>query len=131
MTETNDTAAPGITGIWTVGIAVADQDRARGFYRDVLGFEVRLDAPFGAGRWIEVVAPGAATSIALVPKGGALAAGPDTGIRLSAADADTAHAALRARGVDVDPEVLRFGPSVPPMFTFRDLDGNVLVVVEA
>jgi hypothetical protein len=53
----------------------------------------------------------------------------DTGIRFSTADAAADHAHLRAAGVDVDPEVLRY-PGVPPMFTFRDADGNTLVVVE-
>ena len=38
-------------------------------------------------------------------------------------------AALRERGADVDPEVGRFGGPVPPMFWFRDLDGNQLLVV--
>jgi catechol 2,3-dioxygenase-like lactoylglutathione lyase family enzyme len=128
MTETTGTT--GITAIRTVGITVADQDRALAFYRDVLGFEVRLDAPFGQNRWIEVAPPGAATSLALVARGGAPAAGVDTGIRLAAADARVAHAALLARDVDADPDVTLW-PSVPPMFTFRDPDGNVLVVVEA
>jgi hypothetical protein len=45
-------------------------------------------------------------------------------------DADFDHAALGTRGVDVDPEVLRW-PGVPPMFVFRDPDGNRLVVVQA
>jgi hypothetical protein len=53
----------------------------------------------------------------------------DTGIRLATADAAADHAHLRGAGVDVDPELLRY-PGVPPMFTFRDADGNTLVVVE-
>ena len=40
------------------------------------------------------------------------------------------HAELLSRGVDADPEVLRFGEGVPPMFSFRDPDGNTLYVVE-
>ncbi len=40
-----------------------------------------------------------------------------------------AHAALRPRGVDAD-DVLRW-PGVPPMFAFRDQDGNGLEIVEA
>jgi catechol 2,3-dioxygenase-like lactoylglutathione lyase family enzyme len=49
----------------------------------------------------------------------------ETGIRLTTADAD---AALRAQGVDAD-DVLRW-PGVPPMFAFRDQDGNGLEIVE-
>jgi predicted enzyme related to lactoylglutathione lyase len=119
----------GIRDIRTVGIPVRDQDRALEFYLGTLGFEKRLDAPFGAGRWVEVAAPGASTSVALIAAAGDTAVGVDTGIRFTTADAEADHAQLRGRGVDVDPEVLRF-PGVPPMFTFRDADGNTLVVVE-
>jgi catechol 2,3-dioxygenase-like lactoylglutathione lyase family enzyme len=118
----------GIRDIRTVGIPVRDQDRALEFYLGTLGFEKRLDAPFGAGRWVEVAAPGASTSVALVAAAED-AVGVDTGIRFTTADAAADHAHLRGRGVDVDPEVLRFS-GVPPMFTFRDADGNTLVVVE-
>jgi catechol 2,3-dioxygenase-like lactoylglutathione lyase family enzyme len=52
-----------------------------------------------------------------------------TGIRLTTKDADADHADLLAHGVDVDPEVLCMGPGVPPMFYFRDPDGNRLVIV--
>jgi lactoylglutathione lyase len=115
-----------ITDVTAVGIPVRDQDQALAFYVGTLGFEKRLDGPFGAGRWLTVAAAGAGTSIALVA---ADRAGVDTGIRLGTADAAADHAHLRAAGVDVDPEVLRY-PGVPPMFTFRDADGNTLVVVE-
>ena len=121
----------GITGIHTVGVPVTDQDRALEFYRDRLGFEVRMDGAFGAGqRWIELAPPGAATTVALVPTRDGVPTGVETGIRFSAADADAAHAALRAGGVDVDAEVLRMGDYVPPMFFFRDPDGNRLLIVE-
>jgi hypothetical protein len=35
-----------------------------------------------------------------------------------------------ANGVDADAELIRMGEGVPPMFTFRDPDGNRLYVVE-
>jgi predicted enzyme related to lactoylglutathione lyase len=35
-----------------------DLDEALAFYRDVIGLEVRLDFPIGAGRWLTVGAPG-------------------------------------------------------------------------
>jgi len=34
------------------------------------------------------------------------------------------------RGVDVDAEVRRFGGALPPLFWFRDPEGNRLMVVE-
>ena len=118
-----------ITGLHAVGIPVTDQDRALAFYR-ALGFETRLDVPMGEGvRWIEVAPPGAAVTVALEPAQVERPAGVETGIRLTTGDADAAHAALRAPGVDAD-DVLRW-PGVPPMFAFRDQDGNGLEIVEA
>ena len=118
-----------ITGVRTVGIPVTDQDRALDFYVGTLGLEKRLDADMGGGkRWIEVAPAGAATSIALVRAHEGLPAGVETGIRFVTPDAATVHAELRASGVDVD-EVLRW-EGVPPMFAFRDLDGNGMEIVE-
>jgi len=112
-----------VTHIGTVIVPVADQDAALAFYTGALGFEVRLDGPFPGGRWLEVAPPGAETSIALVP-------GDAIEVSLATADADAAHAALAQAGADVDAEVMRWGEGVPPMFTFRDADGNRFRVVE-
>jgi hypothetical protein len=54
----------------------------------------------------------------------------DTGIVLSTTDIDADHAALKAAGVDVDPEIARWGAPVPPMFRLRDPAGNSLTIVE-
>jgi predicted enzyme related to lactoylglutathione lyase len=118
-----------ISDVRTVGVPVTDQERALAFYGGVLGFETRMDGPFPGGRWIEVAAPGATTTIALAATQAGATAGVDTGVRFSTADATADHAALSAAGVDVDAEVLHF-PGVPPMFSFRDPDGNTLYVVE-
>jgi catechol 2,3-dioxygenase-like lactoylglutathione lyase family enzyme len=127
----SDQRTSGISGVATVAVPVSDQERALAFYVDVLGLELRRDAEFGPGnRWIEVGPRGGATTIALPPIG-EVTPGVDTGIRLTTPDADAEHAALKARGVSVDAEVLRFGPGVPPMFTLHDPDGNKLYVVEA
>jgi lactoylglutathione lyase len=116
-----------ITGVRTIGVPVTDQDRAVDFYVGTLGFDKRLDAPVEqlGGRWIEVAPPGSTTTIALVP---GATAGVETGIRLTTADAASLHDELVARGVDVD-ELLRWD-GVPPMFAFRDPDGNGLEIVE-
>ncbi len=119
-----------ITDLHTVGVPVTDQERALDFYVGKLGFEKRMDGSFGPGqRWIEVAPPGAVTTIALVPAREGVPAGVETGIRFNSEDADADHAEMMARGVDVDPDVLRFGGGVPPMFYFRDPDGNRLVIV--
>jgi catechol 2,3-dioxygenase-like lactoylglutathione lyase family enzyme len=112
-----------VTHVGTVIVPVADQDAALAFYTGTLGFEVRIDGPLPGGRWLEVAPPGAATSLALVP-------GDAAEVSLASADADADHAALVAAGADVDAEVMRWGEGVPPMFTFRDPDGNRFRVVE-
>jgi predicted enzyme related to lactoylglutathione lyase len=55
----------------------------------------------------------------------------ETGITLQTDDVDAYHAQLKDRGVDVDAEVSRFGDAVPPMFWFRDPEGNNLQVVQS
>jgi catechol 2,3-dioxygenase-like lactoylglutathione lyase family enzyme len=112
-----------VIGIATVGVPVSDQERALEFYVGTLGLEKRRDVPFADGkRWVEVAPPRAETTIALV------APGTPTGIRLATNDVDGKHADLRAQGVDAE-EVLRWH-GAPPMFAFRDPDGNPLEFIE-
>jgi predicted enzyme related to lactoylglutathione lyase len=118
------------TGIGNVTVPASDQERSLDFYVGTLGFTKTRDEPFGPGlRWIEVATGGAPTTIALAPPG-EVKPGVDTGIRLLTADADAAHAGLVEAGADVDAEVMRW-PGVPPMFSFRDPDGNTLYVVQS
>lgn len=114
-----------LTDVRTVAISVADQDRAVEFYVDTLGFEKRMDAPIGDGvRWIEVAPRGAAVSISLTPRTGTVSVPLDSGIRLTTTDADLEHATMCERGVDAG-DVMRW-PDVPAMFTFCDIDNNML-----
>jgi predicted enzyme related to lactoylglutathione lyase len=118
-----------ISQIRTIAIPVSDQDRSVAFYTEVLGFDKTLDAPFGPGqRWIEVTPPAGGTTLAIPPLGD-VQPGIDTGIRFETSDAEADHRALVEGGADVDADILRY-PGVPPMFTFRDPDGNRLYVVE-
>jgi catechol 2,3-dioxygenase-like lactoylglutathione lyase family enzyme len=128
MTGTTSTR---ITQVGTVMVPVSDRDQAIEYYLEKLGFEKRADIPFGAGeRWVEVAPPGATTTIALVPPRDGESTGIQTRVALTTEDADADHAELRARGVDVDETVMRMGNPVPPMFFFRDLDGNQFMIVE-
>jgi lactoylglutathione lyase len=120
---------PQITGMHTVGVPVTDQEQALNFYVGTLGLQKRIDVPLGGGRrWIEVAPGGAATTIALVAAHEGVPAGVETGVRLTTGSTDALHADLRALGVDAG-EILRW-PGVPPMFAFRDQDGNGLEIVE-
>jgi catechol 2,3-dioxygenase-like lactoylglutathione lyase family enzyme len=135
--------AVGIDLVQLVMIPTTDQARSVAFYES-LGFEVRADFPWDEGhRWIEVYPPGTSTGLALVP------AGPDpvgvrTGIILNTSDIDAALVRMKELGVDVETEVARAGSPVkvrlgaveraepePPMFWFRDPDGNELLLVES
>ena len=120
-----------ITQVGRVIVPVGDQDRALRFYTETLGFEVTMNVPMGeANRWIEVGPKGQQTTIAIATPPEGVPIGVDTGISLSTTDADGDHELLKAAGVDVDDEVTRMGGPVPPMFSFRDPDGNSLRIVE-
>jgi len=124
------TTASRISQINLVIIPSTDQDRSIEFY-EALGFEKRTDVPFGDDyRWVEVYPPNGPTGIALAPPREGDPTGVQTGISLSTDDVDATHAHLRSNGVDVDEEVMRVGDPVPPMFWFRDPDGNTLLVVQ-
>lgn len=125
------TTASRINTIGLVIIPSTDQDRSITFYTEKLGFEKRTDVPFGGDyRWVEVYPPTGTTGIALAPPREQDPVGIQTGISLTTADVDATHAELQSDGVDVDAEVSRMGDPVPPMFWFRDPDGNTLLIVE-
>jgi catechol 2,3-dioxygenase-like lactoylglutathione lyase family enzyme len=127
-----NTTTASVSQVANVIIGVNDQDTMLAFYTDVLGLDLRADVPFGNGdRWIEVAPAGTETPIALCPPGpGNIAGGKDTGITLQTDDIDGYHARLGEHGVDVDAQVSRMGGPVPPMFWFRDPEGNRLMIVE-
>jgi catechol 2,3-dioxygenase-like lactoylglutathione lyase family enzyme len=121
-------SSTGISQLETIGIPVRDQDRALRFYVDKLGFEKRMDVAYGQGeRWLEVAPARAATTIALMRARDGAPAGIDTQVRLTTDDARAIHADLLGQGVEVDADVI---PYPVPMFSFRDPDGNRLVIVE-
>lgn len=120
-----------ISKVSTVIVPVSDQDRALEFYLEKLGFEKRADTPFGNGeRWIEVAPQGASTTLALMTPRPHEPVGIETHVGFSTADVDADHESLRAQGVDVDEQVMRMGDPVPPMFFFRDGDGNTFMIVQ-
>jgi catechol 2,3-dioxygenase-like lactoylglutathione lyase family enzyme len=132
-----------ISQIQLVLVPSTDQDRSLAFY-EALGFERRNDIPWGDGyRWVEVYPPSGTAGIALVPPRQEDPVGVLTGIILNTDDIDAAHAEMQSSGTDVDVEVARVGAPtpirigavelvgpVPPMFWFRDPDGNSLLIVE-
>jgi len=126
------TIASRLGEISLVAVPSKDVDKQIEFYES-LGFEKRTDVPFGGQyRWVEVYPPNGTTGIALAPPPpGSDAGSKETGIILTTGDIDASHAELKAKGVDVDAEVSRMGDPVPPMFWFRDTEGNSLLIVQS
>jgi catechol 2,3-dioxygenase-like lactoylglutathione lyase family enzyme len=119
---------PTFTGMITVAVPVADQDRSKRLLEE-LGFETKMDAELQEGfRWVELGLPDAATTLSLVRAGSDLPAGVDTGIRLATGDARAAHATLLQKGLEVG-ELLDWD-TAPLMFSFRDPDGNRFYVTQ-
>jgi predicted enzyme related to lactoylglutathione lyase len=125
------TTASRLGEISLVAVPSNDVDKQVEFYES-LGFEKRTDVPFGGQyRWVEVYPPNGTTGIALAPPPpGSDAGSKETGIIVTTDDIDASHAELKAKGVDVDADVSRMGDPVPPMFWFRDTEGNSLLIVQ-
>jgi catechol 2,3-dioxygenase-like lactoylglutathione lyase family enzyme len=118
-----------LTGIRAVSIPVDDQEAAVQFYVGSLGFTKLRDNPTpNGGRWIELAAGADGVVVTLERAASDVTRGA-IGIRFSTDSAAAAHHALQTAGVDVD-EILRW-PGVPPMFSFRDPDGNAFSVTES
>lgn len=122
-----------ITELHTVALYVADQDRAKRFYVDALGFELGADQPGlgGIGRWIEVAPKGSKTSFMLADAAGwnkQDRIGVSADVTLRCDDARALHADLTAKGVPVtEPQTQRFGTFID----ITDPDGHRLRVVDA
>ena len=126
----------GITQVGTVSVFVADQQRAKEFYTNVLGFELRTDAPLGPGseaRWIAVAPKGGQTEIILyLPDENwehfRQTVGKSQAITLSVSDMKAVHAELKQKGVTFVQE-----PDPQPWGTYatiRDSEGNNIILVE-
>ncbi|GAB3715242.1 glyoxalase superfamily protein [Amycolatopsis oliviviridis] len=56
-----------IRGVHKIVVEVSDQERAKKFWTEVVGFEVTTDAPYGddGGRWVEVTSADGMTALVL------------------------------------------------------------------
>jgi catechol 2,3-dioxygenase-like lactoylglutathione lyase family enzyme len=117
-----------ISGIQVVSIPVSDQDRARDFYVNVLGFELLADTAMGPDmRWVQVRPRGGSTSVTLVTWFPTMPAGSLKGTVLESSALDDDVVLLRGRGVSIgEIEDAPWGRFV----TFDDPDGNGIVLQE-
>ncbi len=115
--------------ITNVSIPVRDQQAAKAFYMDKLGFELVVEAemPDMEDKWIQLKPPAGETSISLVTWIPSLSPGSLDGVVLGSDDIGASRAQLAGRGIDItavtDAEWGRWA-------TFRDLDGNGWVLVQ-
>ena len=125
-----------ITKVGTVSLFVADQDRAKDFYTNVLGLELRTDAPLYPGaeaRWVAVAPQGAQTEIVLyLPDENwehyKSVVGKSQALTLDVSDMLAVHKDLKGKGVTFIQE-----PDIQPWGTFaiiQDSEGNSLILVE-
>jgi catechol 2,3-dioxygenase-like lactoylglutathione lyase family enzyme len=117
-----------ITGVEVLSLPVSDQDRARDFYVDVLGFELLRDTEMQPGmRWVQV-APrgGGGTTITLVTWFDSMPAGSNRGLVLETDDLDADVERLRGLGLDF-PDGIQDQPW-GRFVTLADPDGNGLVL---
>ncbi|MEU8185493.1 glyoxalase superfamily protein [Micromonospora sp. NPDC049044] len=117
-----------VTHVQLVSVPVTDQDRARDFYVDVLGFDLVWDNPMGpdGGRWVQVAPKGAATALTLVTWFPTMPPGSLKGMVLETDDLDADVAHLRERGVEFESDI----QSAPwgRYATLHDPDGNGIVL---
>jgi len=105
-----------------ISVPVADQQRAKLFYRDVLGFELIREEPTGPGMsWIQLAPKGQSVTIALVTWFEQMKPGGLQGVMVNTDDIDAEHALLSARGLKLT-EIKAEPWGRYAMFT--DPDGN-------
>ena len=112
-----------------VSVPVADQQVAKAFYREVLGFTVVRDNPMGPNqRWVQLSPPGAETSITLVTWFEHMPPGSLQGMVLDTLELDATRRQWVERGLEIS-EI-----SEAPWgryATFTDPDGNGWVLQQA
>lgn len=109
-----------------MSLPVSDQDRAKAFYVDTLGFSLVSDTEMGSLRWVQVRPGEGQASITLVNWFPSMPAGSTKGTVIETDDLDADISAFSARGVRFDGEVQQapWGRYV----TFDDPDGNGLIL---
>ena len=120
-------------------LLVDDQDEALGFYRDVLGLEVKADVMFGEHRWLSVGSPtqpgveivletpemrmGLGVEANTIKE--LMAKGAFTGVIFVTEDCNATFEKLRAAGAEVTQEPIDQPYGVRDC-AFRDPSGNMI-----
>lgn len=126
----------------TMFITVHDAEAALGFYRDILGLEVRKDIRKGDFRWVTVGAPGQAVDVVLSDAYGGrserdgkallelVAKGAMQAAIFSVADLDEVFGTIDREGVEILQEPVSQPWGVRD-FAVRDPSGNLIRIAQA
>lgn len=119
-------------------IMINDQNRARAFYTEKLGFMIKRDIPLGSANWLTLVAPDDPDGVELlleptgVPESATLQqALYKAGIPLThlyAADINREYETLKAKGVAFKDAPKPMGPTI--FADFDDTCGNFIRLVQ-
>jgi catechol 2,3-dioxygenase-like lactoylglutathione lyase family enzyme len=119
-----------VSNVTVVSVPVSDQDRAKRFYTDALGFRLLRDDDSVPGiRWVQVAPPGGGAELTLVTWFDTMPAGSLRGLVLAVDDLEAEYQRLSGMGVDFEQP-----PIKQPWATeavLRDPDGNQLVLQQA
>jgi catechol 2,3-dioxygenase-like lactoylglutathione lyase family enzyme len=116
-----------VSHIKLLSIPVTDQDQAKDFYVNKLGFELVRDNPMGPDkRWVEVKPKNADTSITFVTWFETMRPGSSKGLVLETSDLDGDFTALQESGVEIEGGIQEqpWGRFI----AFNDPDGNGIVL---
>ena len=117
-----------LNNLEVISVPVSDQERAKRFYAEQLGFAVVMDGTFGEDmRWVMLEPPGSRTKITLVNWFDTMPAGSLRGAVLGCDDLEQTLAELASRGVRFHEETIGEAPW-GRWKTFDDPDGNSWIV---
>ncbi len=116
-----------ISRVQLFSVPVSDQDRARDFYVDILGFELAMDTQLGPDmRWVMVKPTGGQTALTLVTWFPTMPAGSLKGMVLETSDLEADIDRLIGLGVKI-PNGIEDAPW-GRYVQFDDPDGNGIVL---
>jgi len=114
--------------ITVISIPVKDQQKAKEFYMDKLGFSLIIEAPMSeTSKWVQLGLPGTETSITLVDWYKDMQPGGIDGLVVATDNIDEEVEQLQAKGVEMG----KIDPTPWGKFcSFKDIDGNGWVLHE-
>jgi catechol 2,3-dioxygenase-like lactoylglutathione lyase family enzyme len=116
-----------LTKVLVISVPVSDQERAKDFYVDKLGFDlIREDDSVPGIRWVQVAPKGGNTALTLVDWFETMPAGSLRGLVIGSHDLQADYERFRAAGVVFDSPPQR--ESYATEAVCHDPDGNMIVL---